>query len=562
MRHVPPHAWWSRRFTLRAETLALLVSLWFTLACNPLLWSSLHQLTASSPRQLALLAAMATLVTALHFILLALLLNRWSTRPLLSVLIPVTALAAYYMQHYHLYLDPEMLRNVLHTNPAEAAELLNWQLLPALIALAAPPLWLVWRSALTPSTWLPALLRRTGSIAIALLLGGGAALAVFQDFSSLMRQHKEVRYLITPSNYLYALARVAGSEARAVEQVIETVGSDAAPASTWEKRKKPVMLVLVLGETARAANWQLSGYGRDTNPELRREDLINYPQVTACGTSTEVSVPCMFSPWGRRNYDEDRIRRSESLLHVLRRAGFKVVWLDNQSGCKGVCRDLDVWRPAPGDPGCDGSECHDEALLAGMRKLTPENEGNVVYVLHQIGNHGPAYHRRYPTAFRHFTPACESSDLGQCSSEEIRNAYDNALRYTDHVVANVITYLKQQQHHDAAMLYLSDHGESLGEKGLYLHGAPYAFAPDVQKQVPMALWLSAGYAQSFAMDTGCLAANRQQPLSHDHLFHSVLGMLDVRTDIYDASHDFTRPCRAATLLAQQESSISEPLRKL
>lgn len=554
--------WWSRRLSMRSETLALLISLWFTLACNPLLWSSLYRITATSPRQLALLAASAILVTALHFALLALLLNRWSAKPLLSVLLPVTALAAYFMQHYHLYLDPEMLRNVLHTNPAEAGELLSWQLIPALLALAGPPLWLVWHTELTPSGWLPALLRRGASVALALVLGGAAAFAVFQDFSSLMRQHKEVRYLVTPSNYLYALARTAGGEARAAEQAPAAIGSDAARATTWGRRQKPVMLVLIVGETARAANWQLSGYARETNPELSRENLINFPQVTACGTSTEVSLPCMFSPWGRRDYDEARIRRSESLLHVLRRAGFKVVWLDNQSGCKGVCRDLEVWRPAPGDPGCEAGECHDEALLAGLRKLAPESRGNVVYVLHQIGNHGPAYHRRYPPAFSHFTPACASNDLGQCSGEEIRNAYDNALRYTDHVVADVIGYLKQQQHHDAALLYLSDHGESLGEHGLYLHGAPYAIAPDVQKQVPMALWLSAGYAQSFAMDTGCLAANRQQPLSHDHLFHSVLGMLEIQTGVYDAAYDFTRPCHTKTLLAQQENSISKPLRKL
>jgi len=552
-----PFPWWSRRFAMRGETLALWISLWFTFACNPLLWSSLLQITADSPRQLPLLAAMLVLVTALHFALLALLLNRWSARPVLSALLPITALAAYFMQHYHIYLDLEMLRNVLHTDPAEAGELLHWQMLPAVFLIAGPPLWLVWRTDLIGSRWIPALLYRAGSIVAALFIGGGAAYAVFQDFSSLMRQHKEVRYLITPSNYLYALARVGGSEARTANLSPEPIGTDAIPAASWSTRKKPVMLTLVLGETTRAANWQLSGYARETNPELRRETLVNFSHVTACGTSTEVSLPCMFSPGGRHAYDEDRIRRSESLLHLLRRAGFKVVWLDNQSGCKGVCRDLEIWRPAPGSPGCNDRECYDEALLHGLRRLSEQEQGNVVYVLHQIGNHGPAYHRRYPPAFRHFTPACESSNLGACSGEEIRNAYDNAVRYTDHVVASVIGYLKTQHHHDAAMLYLSDHGESLGEHGLYLHGAPYAMAPDVQTQVPMALWLSPAYASSFALNAGCLATKSPLPLSHDHLFHSVLGMLDVQTRLYQPAYDFTRSCRGTRVLARQKPTSAK-----
>ncbi|HRE16418.1 MAG TPA: phosphoethanolamine--lipid A transferase [Rhodocyclaceae bacterium] len=547
---------------LRGESLALIVSLWFTLACNPLFWRTLHDTRAATHSDSwSFTFAVAVLITSIHFILLALLLNRWSAKPLLFLLLPLTALAAYDMQRYNVYLDPAMLRNVLHTHAAEAGELFSWQMLPVLMAYVVPPLWLIWRTTIRRPPLLQAAAFRLASVLLALAIGGLSLFAVSQEFSSLMREHKELRYLVTPSNFLYSLARALGNDSRVVSNIRSPIGSDAVLASAWGMHKKPVMLILVIGETARAANWQLSGYERETTPELARQAVINFPHVTACGTHTEVSLPCMFSPFGRHAYDEARIRSSESLLHVLRRAGFRVVWLDNQSGCKGVCGDMETWRPnavdTPAD--CQGNDCYDQALLTGLKKYADSAAENTVFVLHPLGNHGPAYYRRYPPAFRHFQPACESPDLGQCSREEIRNAYDNALRYTDHWLASTIDFLKQRQgSYDTAMLYVSDHGESLGENGLFLHGAPYAIAPDVQKQVPMLLWLSDTFARSFNVDARCLQSRANQAQTHDHIFHTVLGLLDVRTTTYDPAYDFTRACRPATDFASSTGLPGHP----
>jgi len=230
----------------------------------------------------------------------------------------------------------------------------------------------------------------------------------------------------------------------------------------------------------------------------------------------------------------------------LQHAGLKVVWRDNQSGCKGVCDGLEVQRPDPAaSPGlCDGDRCLDEALLQGAEGLLRDTHGNLVLVLHQLGNHGPAYYKRYPAEFRRFTPTCDTDDLSSCSREAIANSYDNAVLYTDHVLARTIDMLKAQQaHYDSALLYVSDHGESIGEKGLFLHGMPYAIAPSEQTKVPMVMWLSPGYASSFGLDLACLQTRARQPASHDNVFHTVLGLLDVRTAVRDASMDLSAPCR-------------------
>jgi lipid A ethanolaminephosphotransferase len=307
------------------------------------------------------------------------------------------------------------------------------------------------------------------------------------------------------------------------------------------------LFVIVVGETARAADWGLNpGVSRNTTPELATRDVINFPQVSSCGTNTEVSVPCLFSPQGRRNYDEDAIRSSESLLHVLARAGLRVVWNDNQSGCKGVCDGLETVRPDPAAlPGlCNGERCLDEALVDRAQGLLQDTKGNLVLVLHQLGNHGPAYFKRYPATFRQFTPACESEDLSACTREEIANAYDNALRYTDHVLASTIDWLERiATEYDTALLYVSDHGESLGENGLFLHGMPYAIAPDEQTQVPMLMWFSQAYAQRTGLNLACLRKRSQAPAAHDNVFHTVLGLLDVETTVRDEALDLSANCR-------------------
>jgi lipid A ethanolaminephosphotransferase len=536
------------------ERLMLVISLWFTLACNLPFWREVLQGRAlSAPDTWFFILGLGALITTLHFLLPALLGGRRTLKPLLALLLVIAGITDFYIDKFGIYIDANMLSNVLHTDWLEAGELLTWDLLHLALFLTLP-LVLLYRVELVPRRPGRALLMRGFALAVALLVGMGGLMLNFQELAALMRNHRETRYLVTPGNAVYALARALNNEAGAAPQEKQVTAPDAAPGPAWRQRVKPVLFVIIVGETARAANWGLhtglDGQLRQTTPELSKLDVIQFGQVTSCGASTEVSLPCMFSPQGRRHYNARAIRGSESLLHVLSRAGFRVVWLDNQSGCKGVCSGLEQQRlHKTTDPAlCDKTRCLDEILLQGARALTDNAENgkdNLVLVLHPLGNHGPAYHKRYPESFRRFTPACDTQDLRQCGREEITNSYDNALLYTDHFLAQTVAFLKERNgQYDTAMIYVSDHGESLGENGLFLHGTPYAIAPKEQTQVPMLMWFSPAYARDFGVDTACLRQHAEKPASHDNLFHSVLGLLDVETRTLNPALDLSDSCRS------------------
>jgi lipid A ethanolaminephosphotransferase len=261
----------------------------------------------------------------------------------------------------------------------------------------------------------------------------------------------------------------------------------------------------------------------------------------------------MFSHLGREANAKNDIPY-ENLLDVLQRAGMQVLWLDNQSGCKGVCdrvpnfSTLELKDPAL----CTDGECFDDIMLrvlperlAQLEKAGgagPASAGTVV-VLHQMGNHGPAYFKRTPADMKVFQPECRSNVLQDCPAQDIVNAYDNAVRYTDHLLAQTVRWLKSQER-PTAMLYVSDHGESLGEKGLYLHGMPYMMAPKEQTHVPMVMWLSKPLQSQLGWDSACWKKQASEPISHDHLFHSVLTLAQVKTRWQKPALDVFSGCAA------------------
>jgi lipid A ethanolaminephosphotransferase len=534
----------------RSETLLLAVSLfWALLANRPFVAAALQGREAQSGQTWLFGAALLVMLVCLHYLIVAAFAWGRLTKPLLALLLLVVASATHFMQTFGVVLDPSMIRNVLSTDVAESRELMSWRLFMHLLLYAGLPLLLLWRVRLRPRPWFKALAWRLGSMLLALALLVGALLAVYQPMSALMRNQKELRYLITPGNVLWSLGAVVAANARGAAKPRQVIGEDATPGPRLTARQRPLLVVLVVGETARAANWGLNGYTRQTTPQLAQRPVISFAQVTSCGTNTEVSLPCMFAPVGRRDYDEDRVRGSQSLLHVLARAGVGVHWLDNQSGCKGVCEGLPVQEMVKLDPPglCQNGRCLDEALLVGLPERLAQasaKPGSQLLVLHMLGNHGPSYFRRYPPAYEQFKPACQQDDLARCSQPEIVNAYDNALLYTDHVLAQLLDRLKaRSQQVDSVVLFVSDHGESLGEKGLYLHGLPYAIAPDVQKQVPMLMWFSPGLGGADLPDLACLRQRALAPAAHDHLFHTLLGLLDVQTRLYEPAWDLLQPCR-------------------
>ena len=535
------------RFSATSDQLVLAAGVFWALAANrPFFAAASRAHSGAEGWSWGFVIGLFLMLASLHVLLAGAISTRRSVKPVLALLTLVAAVGLHFMQAYGAVLDPSMLRNAMRSELAETRELLSWRLALDLLLYAALPIALLACARIEPRPWRRALVSRGLLLAAALATFIGALMWQFQPLAALMRNHKEVRYLVTPVNVLWSVGSVLAADARGAARPRQPIGLDAAPGPRWAASTKPRLMVIVIGETVRAANWGLNGYARQTTPRLAQLPVINFPDTTACGTSTEVSLPCMFAPVGRRNYDEATIRGSESLLHVLARAGAAVQWRDNQSGCKGVCEGLPAEMVTSANaPGlCQGDRCWDEGLLRGLDERLQRAHGTQVLVLHMLGNHGPSYFRRYPPAFERFTPTCRNDDLGRCSAEEIINAYDNAVLYTDHVLASLIATLQANAATvDTAMLYVSDHGESLGEKGLFLHGVPNAIAPREQTQVPMAMWWSAGFGETAKLDRPCMLRRAAEPASHDHLFHTVLGLLDAKTALYEAQLDLSSACR-------------------
>lgn len=531
--------------------LALVVGVWLGSLGNIALWRVLWRLPeAAGWHAVSMTLGLFALISGLQIAFLALFAWRWTFKPVLILSLVIAALGANFMLTYGVVIDKSMIVNVMQTDVRESTELLSLPLLLALAVIAVLPGWWLWRRPLAYGTPWAQVRRNLLTIIAALLLAVTAVMLTFQSLAPMMRNHKQLRFMINPLNTVYALGQLALEPFAQPRLPMRKLGTDAHPGKISQAAAKPALLVLVVGETARAANFSLNGYARPTNPELAQEDVLSFRNVYSCGTSTAASVPCMFSHLGRGGYAK-RDADYEGLLDVLKHGGVSVVWRDNNSGCKGTCAGVtyEDMTPTKDAALCASGECWDEVMLDriddSLHRLNGGRAANTVIVLHQKGSHGPAYYLRSPPAFKAFMPECQTNILQNCTRAEVINAYDNTIRYTDHMLARTIAWLKSRQNdYDTAMLYISDHGESLGENNTYLHGLPYLLAPDVQKHVPMIVWLSPQISQRTGITTACLGQDKDKALSHDNLFHSVLGLMDVQTAVYRPELDFFRSCMA------------------
>ena len=530
---------------------ALLGSLWLASVGNYALWQQVHQLPeVTGLRGLAFALGFGVIITSALTAVLSFLNWRGWLKPVLSVFFLSAASGAYFMVSYGIVIDSTMITNVVQTDTKEALDLLNWRMLISLLVLGILPCWVLWKTRLQVLRLRQQIWSNTLTAVVSVVVIVAALLAIFQDFSSIMRNHTQLRYLVNPLNSYYAIGMVAAKPFQRDNKTLLAIGRDAQMA-TPKSNEKPPLLLLVLGETARMGNFGVNGYERQTTPALAQENIISLKGVMSCGTSTATSVPCMFSHLGKEDF-EARKNNYESLIDVLHHAGLAVLWIDNQSGCKGVCERVPqaLTKELKHPTLCKDGECFDEIMLHQLderiQALPAERRAKgVVVVMHQMGSHGPAYYKRVPDAFKKFQPECKSNALQECTREQVVNSFDNTILYTDHFLGQAIQWLKKSEATAAsAMLYVSDHGESLGENNLYLHGLPYRVAPDVQKRVPWITWWSPQFEKQLGLSRTCLQNKVQMPLTHDNYFHSVLGLVNVSTEVYQAKLDVHADCRS------------------
>lgn len=528
------------RPTLSHLALNLLIATWIMAVLNTGFWARLLQIFDHDMVQIGVFAAASFALTVLTLETLA---PFRLQKPVAAVLIVIAAGASYFEQAYGVLIDREMVRNVFETTPTEAGHLVTLSAIAYVGLLGVVPAALVFWPKVRRWSLLHQLWRWPLGVALSAALVVAGLMTDFKAYSAVLREHHELMGSYQPGATLSAVARFGKQQFASARPEAQPIATDAVRGPSLAAADKPVLLVIFAGETLRAQDFGLNGYTRDTTPELRARDVINYSDVSSCGTSTAVSLPCMFSALPQAEYSRERFLSQHTLLDVVERVGFDAHWYENNTGNYEIAARTGASRvDVTLDPAACETECTDEIFLPVLAQALDTITSDTVLVLHMIGNHGPAYYLRYPPEHAQFQPDCRTAEFARCSVQELVNAYDNAVFETDFVLSRSIDMLQASDKVLPALMFLSDHGESLGENGLYLHAAPMFMAPETQTKVPMVLWMGAEFETRMGLDRACLAGAAARPASHDNFFHTVLGLLDIRTDIRDPALDLTEGC--------------------
>jgi len=523
--------------------LILIVSAYLVIAGNYTFFSKVLEAYPPHGMNLFYLATMPVLLFIMNAAFFTLLSSRYTTKPLLIFVLIVSAAVSYFMNTYQVVIDKGMIRSVLETNANEALGLFNLKMLAYNLFLGILPAWLVYKAPVVYRPWRTELWARIKTLGILLLLAGGIALSAGGFYASFFREHRPLKNYTNPYYWIKSgISYVKHSLRRSGPRTLRVIGTDAKVVR--QEGEKPKLVIYVVGEATRWDHFGLNGYQRNTTPKLAEETgVINFTDFRSCGTLTAHSVPCMFSIYDRTEYKRDKEEYTENLMDVLAHTGaIDLLWRDNNSDPKGVMKRLsyeDFMSP-DNNPVCD-SECRDEGMLEKLDAFLDQNTSrDKLLVLHQMGSHGPEYYKRYTKEFLRYKPVCRSNELGTCTQEEVVNAYDNTVLHTDSFLADTIRLLKRyQDRYQVALLYVADHGESLGEHGIYLHGLPYMIAPEAQKHVAALMWFGPGFRhhgkEIDVSDLQKVAGERT--FSQDNLFSTVLGLFDVNTSVYKPKMD-------------------------
>jgi len=530
---------------MNSTKFTVLVSLFFIIFYNTTFFRALHNALPIGDIKSALFTiSLALLSLSVTILVLSLIVIPKIVKPVMMFLFISAASIAYFMDTYGIVIHQTMIQNLVETDAKEATGLLNGTLAFYVVILGIVPSIFLLKIKLDFGSFKQEVWRKL-KLWVAILAGIFIIVAPqTADYASFFRNNKNIRQMVNPANFIYASISYVSESNKST--IVKPLGEDAKLNTNAAAHTKPILFVLVVGETARADHFSINGYHKATTPLIAKQDIINYRKVFSCGTETAISVPCMFSNLTRKDYSDKKAKSQEGLLDVLKRSGYAVLWLDNNSSCKGTCNRVafEDLRDLKNPELCNNKECFDNILLFEIDKKVSAMSGNKIIVLHQKGSHGPDYYNRYPSNMEVFKPVCKVNKLQDCTDEEINNAFDNTIHMTDQFLNNTIEWLKLQSHsYNTAMIYLSDHGESLGENNLYLHGMPYMFAPEEQKHIPFFFWFSPAFEKESGINRDCLNNQTDNKYSHDNLFHTTLGLLNVSTGLYRPDLDMVSECR-------------------
>ena len=461
-----------------------------------------------------LIVSLVVIMLAVNFMMtyLAMFCMRMVGRIVLAILSLINATAVYFIQTYNVIISATTIENVFNTRYSEASGFFSWSLwlfilvfglLPALFCLLQPVV--------------IGKVKKLGiycgcSLAVILVVG----LLNINQTLFISQHDTELGGLLQPWSYIANTYRVISfSQDEQAEEI-------KLPDGRITDDEKAVV-VLVIGESARKANFQLYGYQRDTNPLLsKRQDLKIY-QANSCATYTTAGTKALLEP---KDCDE----LYELLPNYAFRTGVDVSWRTSNWGeppihIKEYLTDKELAEQYP-----DVDSDYEGILFAGLRQRIESSPKNkVLIILHTSTSHGPQYANKYPKAFEVYKPVAKNVEEGEKHVDMLVNAYDNTIRYTDFLLDSLINTLCSMTDWKSAMIFISDHGESLGENKMFMHGLPMKLAPKEQYEIPFLVWTSENFR--------AYKSNLPAVLEQHYIFHSVLNLLSIQSPAYNEDYD-------------------------
>ena len=432
-------------------------------------------------------------------------------RILLAVLSIINATAVYFVLTYNVIINATTIENVFNTRYSEASGFFSWSLwlfiivfgvLPALFCLFQP---VVIGKAKKLGIWCGS------SLAVIVVIG----LLNINQTLFFSEHDTELGGLLQPWSYIANTYRVISFMQDEQEEEILL------PDGQITDNEKAVV-VLVIGESARKANFQLYGYKRDTNPLLSKQKDLKVFQAHSCATYTTAGTKAILEP-------KDCGDLYELLPNYAFRTGVDVSWRTSNWGEPPIHIDEYLTDPELGDL-YDMSNAYDDILFHGLReRIESSQKDKVLIILHTSTSHGPQYASKYPKEFEVYKPVAKNVEEGEKNVGMLVNAYDNTIRYTDFLLDGLINTLRSMTDRKTAMIFISDHGESLGENKMFMHGLPMKLAPKEQYEIPFLVWTSKGYRT--------YKSNLPAVLEQHYIFHSVLNLLSIQSPAYDPDYD-------------------------
>lgn len=425
---------------------------------------------------------------------------------LLVIFFIVNSIATYFVNTYGVIIDESMIGNVLNTNYSEASSFFSIKFILYLGLFGILPSIFIIKTKIVKDSWK----RFFTTISLTLLFMAVVAFANASNWLWIDKNSKVLGGLAMPWSYSVNLSLFYIHENQKNEKEILL------PNATIADNEKSVV-VLVIGESARSQNFSLYVYPKNTNPKLSKIPNVSHFNATSLATYTTAGVKAILE-----HKETDDLY--EILPNYLYRNQVDVVWRTTNWGEPPIhiksYQTTDSLRKNCKNQACD----YDEILLTGLKEQIRSSKKNkILIILHTSTSHGPTYSKKYPPQFETFKPVCNSVELGNCSQIDLINAYDNTIVYTDYILAQVIENLKELKEYKSTMMFVSDHGESLGEKNLYMHGVPLSIAPKEQYEIPFIVWVSDSSKQLKPI----------KELTQSYVFHSVLNFLNVQSPIYN-----------------------------